>query len=609
MRYVNRVRFRQYLRWRPRTLRAQFLIYGAIVVLFTIAVATVRNAGTAAVVADRQTRDHMLTTATALARSLERMPPAEAQQVLVAAFGAAGPDAEEQFVWLVDLDGRVVAASEPDDVGASIEAASGTQERGVHRVLAGEADVTWAVMQHDGRQVLDLTVPLHGDPTDPTAVTGALHYDTVSYQSLTRRLLLAFAPAAVLVTVLLLVPLWFYLDRSLLRPLKTLMAADRAVAEGRPEARVIPEDAMPDHELGDAMRNRNAMLEQLETAERELRRRLREFSALNSTAALLSETLTPAELLGRTLEKVLEILDADAGQICLLESDGERLFIRAHRGFSAEWFAQERDRPTACLCGEIVFQEEPLCVPDIRNARWAERVTRPACLREGFRGYCAVPLRAGGEVLGVMSLHSRRVRHLPPPDRDLLAAIGSQVAIALLNIRLYSETKRLARTDPLTGLANRRVLQERLQAEIRRARRYEHPLALMMIDLDYFKAYNDTHGHPAGDDVLRRLAGLLQDAVRETDLVARYGGEEFVVLLPETDALQALEVAEKLRSVVEAYPFPKEETQPLDRITVSLGVAAYPEDGQTAKTIVQRADEALYGAKHAGRNEVCAARV
>lgn len=164
-----------------------------------------------------------------------------------------------------------------------------------------------------------------------------------------------------------------------------------------------------------------------------------------------------------------------------------------------------------------------------------------------------------------------------------------------------------ASKDPLTGLDNRRQLMENLRLELQRAVRYQTPLSLLILDVDYFKKYNDTHGHPAGDEVLRRLAGILEKNTRAFDRVARYGGEEFVVLLPHTDIKGALAVAEKLRQMVEQHPFPGEESQPGGRLTVSIGVAGFPDHAGQEDALLSQADRALYAAKAAGRNRVAVA--
>lgn len=166
-----------------------------------------------------------------------------------------------------------------------------------------------------------------------------------------------------------------------------------------------------------------------------------------------------------------------------------------------------------------------------------------------------------------------------------------------------AELERLANTDPLTGLANRRRFLERLDGEIERADRYERPLSLILLDLDRFKAVNDTHGHAAGDDVLRDAARVLRAVSREVDLPARIGGEEMTLLLPETDRRGARAVAERIRSAIERARHAAPDGDPF-RVTASLGVASAGPGARTGAELLQRADEALYRAKEAGRNRV-----
>ena len=184
-------------------------------------------------------------------------------------------------------------------------------------------------------------------------------------------------------------------------------------------------------------------------------------------------------------------------------------------------------------------------------------------------------------------------------NRELEAKIHERThELAEANSRLAQ----LAVTDGLTGLYNHRHFHERLALEVERSARNGLPMSLLMIDVDHFKHYNDHHGHPAGDDVLRTVARLLTEGRRANDMVARYGGEEFSVILVDTAKFTAAKLAERIRERVAQYPFPFGDEQPSGHLAISVGVASFPDDAGEAETLIRAADGALYAAKHAGRD-------
>ena len=166
--------------------------------------------------------------------------------------------------------------------------------------------------------------------------------------------------------------------------------------------------------------------------------------------------------------------------------------------------------------------------------------------------------------------------------------------------------KELSRTDGLTQLYNHKFFHQLLSSELGRARRYGGSVTLLMLDVDHFKIYNDSNGHPMGDTALQRVARILSDGVREYDSVARYGGEEFAVISPQADCTGAAYLSERLRDRIERTLFEKEDVMPGGRLTVSIGFAVYPDDAEDKTELVERADRALYRAKETGRNRVVA---
>jgi diguanylate cyclase (GGDEF)-like protein len=186
----------------------------------------------------------------------------------------------------------------------------------------------------------------------------------------------------------------------------------------------------------------------------------------------------------------------------------------------------------------------------------------------------------------------------------MLGVIANQVAISMQNARMYEVVEEQATTDGLTGLVNHRTFQERFTTMLGRAERHDFPVSLLLTDIDHFKKVNDTYGHPTGDEVLRRVAAILKASARKIDIVARYGGEEFAIVLEATDRNGARQLAERIRMEVSQQTFPS--PQGPFKATLSIGVAAYPDDAREKAEIISRADQSLYSAKHGGRNRtVC----
>jgi diguanylate cyclase (GGDEF)-like protein len=224
----------------------------------------------------------------------------------------------------------------------------------------------------------------------------------------------------------------------------------------------------------------------------------------------------------------------------------------------------------------------------------------------GQRSYCCLPLMAHGEAIGIVHFQMIEAGELPPPVLLMVNMFTEHVGLSVANIRLREALRSQSIRDPLTGLYNRRYLEEMLERETRRAVRAEHGLGVLMLDLDHFKTFNDTYGHDAGDTVLRETAAFLLKSVRAEDIVCRFGGEEFIVILPLADLSVTQARAERIRSKIRELQV-LHQGQSLGMVTVSVGVAELPQHGTSPKVLIEAADAALYRAKKAGRDRVAVA--
>ena len=315
---------------------------------------------------------------------------------------------------------------------------------------------------------------------------------------------------------------------------------------------------------------------------------------------------TPPELAFDDLTELAALIcDAPAALISLVDED--RQWFKSRRGLDLE----QTPRDISFCTHAVACPDETLVVPDAtRDPRF--RVNPLVTGVPGIRFYAGAPIRTDdGLAMGTVCALDYVPRTLDRRQISALEALARQ-ALALLELRkglaaLQASRQRLeeantlltkqAITDPLTLLLNRRGLDERLAEELQRARRSGMPLAVFMLDADHFKAFNDAHGHIAGDAVLKELARLLKGGLRPYDAVSRYGGEEYAVVLPGTTAEEAGALAERVRRAIAAHPWP------LRRVTASIGVAVLRQ-GEHGATLLARADDALYRAKRGGRDRV-----
>ena len=248
----------------------------------------------------------------------------------------------------------------------------------------------------------------------------------------------------------------------------------------------------------------------------------------------------------------------------------------------------------------VIRQRHTVYIPDLKRSDTTN--TGPLNrLETRNRSYLGVPLIVRDEVIGVISAQSHKIDAFGKDQIRLLETIATQAAIAVDNARLFTETQRLAITDGLTDVFNRRYLLELAEKELVRSQRHGRCLSAILFDLDHFKEVNDRFGHPMGDLALKEIAELCRSSIRSTDLLGRYGGEEFLIIAAETGQEQAIEIAERFRKRVEDFSLPTDHGAL--KLTISLGVGTFqPGSDQTLDDLIKRTDNALYAAKALGRN-------
>lgn len=338
-------------------------------------------------------------------------------------------------------------------------------------------------------------------------------------------------------------------------------------------------------------------------ASHHLERRLS--SRLIAMISALSLVNSREELYRQILEMSAELLTATSGSFMLLNEKDGTLQIRAAKGMTSS-LAKTMSVPFGeGIAGRVAKSGFPMLVNDIeRDKRVASR-NRP---RFKTKSFVSLPLELDGRLIGVLNLADKSDgSNFNEDDLNLVQTFTGHAVLMIDRAAILEKAgkfEQLAITDPLTGLYNRRFLEDRLQQEFSRSERQKQTFCLILADLDSFKIYNDICGHLAGDNVLRRVAELMQRSAREMDIVTRYGGEEFCLILPGTGKKESIFVGERIRRVIEAESFPGESHLPLGRLTTSLGIASFPADGITPNELIHAADLALYRAKAEGRNRL-----
>ena len=338
--------------------------------------------------------------------------------------------------------------------------------------------------------------------------------------------------------------------------------------------------------------------EDLEAANDELESRLAEIFFTHEFFKALTSFTSVDDVCSLIVDGCNGILGAEISCVYLFNRDDWTLHLRASQGRSEDAF--RRVVPVSDTILGYAFREGPMQEVDVDPAGRSTGWATPEC---GVRSQAAVPLRTGSDVFGVMVMASASARELTGAESERLAVLGNQSSLSLQNALLHGELERLSVTDRLTELYNHGYFQQRMEEEFKRSQRFGHVLSLIMLDIDDFKKFNDTHGHPKGDTILKAVSAVIREQLREMDIAARYGGEEFVIVLPETELEGALAVAERVRAGVAAIRDP-DVARARSVATVSVGVSAFPVHAASALRLLESADAAMYRAKRSGKDRV-----
>ncbi len=311
----------------------------------------------------------------------------------------------------------------------------------------------------------------------------------------------------------------------------------------------------------------------------------------------LTSRLKPQDIAHEVKEVMVNCLNADQVAVFLADPRGQRLNVVAHFGLNDNWLPKliyEIDDPEkkgkvgACYEKKHRISQREFSVLDIRE---------PYSI---FDPDICFPIFFQEKKFGVVAI--TRTENLAMREMDLLGVVAGIAGIAFNNTQSFADIQFTAHTDPLTKLYNIGYFKDRLREELNRAKRFQHNLSVSIIDLDNFKAYNDTYGHQAGDHLLVQLSRIFSKYFDETDILARYGGDEFIVMCPETKKSDAGKIMSELLQNLETYDFARSGTKV--KVAFSAGVSAYPDDATNESELIKLADQALYEAKGAGRSTV-----
>ncbi len=375
-------------------------------------------------------------------------------------------------------------------------------------------------------------------------------------------------------------------------------------AEAIRERPVSTNTAQPTSLPVEASKSSSELQREIDQLRDELDYRSKFAETLRSFLERISST-DPQETYDAILTNSRSLLLAERASLFIVDETENSLIPKAVVGLPTEISEVGEIRLGKGVAGRVLESGKPLVVENLANAGLRAAPKERKYKTASFISY---PISSGGRTIGVLNVTDKRGGGTyDEVDLSLLEIIGPPVALALERAEWQERAKEfqlMSITDPLTGLLNRRYLQERLSEELNRSKRYEYPMSFLMIDIDDFKSYNDLNGHQAGDLALQMTAHCLKGALRSADVACRYGGEEFGILLPQTPLNEAATIAERMRQRVSSTVYPHGKSQPLGRVTISIGISTFRPHVDTVDRVIAAADRALYNAKSQGKDRI-----
>lgn len=359
---------------------------------------------------------------------------------------------------------------------------------------------------------------------------------------------------------------------------------------------------------GSAQKARSELMSTLQQ-KKEISERFDKNKFLADLLKTISESNDLGSVLDRTLDQTMGFFVAKSGFVMLIDEISRELYVERAAAKDGQPVHAGRLPIGEGVVGSVAATGTARLMAGTKKLPGRHQTTSGTSQQSSSASsqsalMCA-PLRIERKIIGVLTIEERDSDdNFSEGDLEFLSLIAAETGIAIEKARLYERMEQMSVTDGLTGVANRRHFDARLHDEILKARRYNLPLAVTLMDIDNFKSFNDTYGHAVGDEILKSLAKTIRANVRDTDLVARYGGEEFVIVSPDCKVDQAAVTAERLRGVVEELEVRGSDEYPALRVAISLGVAVFPEDGPQDESLLKAADDALYHSKESGRNQV-----